>query len=250
MIRTPPSQTHAQFASIEAAFLALLKADHEARAMALSLIVRHNATLPKGEGVALIVLGCHLMPNTITRAIEKTVADIQPGVVILTGGRTSEKWPEHVTEAGMMKRDLDASRSFNYAGRVVCETRAENTRQNFVNVAAEFGHELSGKSGIVVLTHEILTGRAMMTARKAFSDVALMDDQGFTDRVSVTGYKAKVPAYAPENPEVLAAALARIQVYSEAGHILLTPKERGIVEFLYTRTPEYASRKQDDRRYA
>ncbi len=213
----------------------------EDRRAARSLIVQNHNELPNGDDVAVIVLGCHLMPSTITRAIENVVEATQPGMVVLSGGRTKEDWPEDMTEAALIHRDLSLSKTFNYQGRIEHEAQSTNTRENFTNVVREYGVELWARP-VVILTHNILTGRARMAARQAFTEARLMDHEAFDRQVSVTGYDAKVRTYSPENPDNLAAMLARIKVYGDAGDIALSAQEQKNLQFLYTRAAEYASK--------
>lgn len=120
-------------------------------------------------------------------------------------------------------------------GDVVLEARSTNTAENFGNVSARYGDIIRRAPYTIVLSHALHSTRCRAAFRQAVERHGVMPEADFNHRVLVSTYKLMGTYQRMDRSDNVAAALARLYVYDQAGEIILLPDERAAAENLYLR---------------
>lgn len=255
MDTTPPMQKrgdayadHPTLRDTEEAFRQLFTRDEGAHCVARSVVV--TKTLPMvpsllGTGVALVMPYSMHEPEEPVIALGDLLQKMKPETVILSGGNTS---PHHDISEAEILYDKIRRRGITIPGDVVLEKRSTNTAENFGNVAGRYGDIIARAPYTIILAHALHSTRCRAAFRKAVMEQELMSEEAFNHRVLVSTYRLWGGNHRLEMPENVAAALARLRVYDQAGEITLMPEERDAIEKLYLRAVTPGVSRTNDRR--
>lgn len=248
--RAHPSEAFPHILGITDVFLKGIEADKDLYRDAYDLVVTGYvadalpADLP-GPAIVLPVWNGQHQPLSIIPALVTIIGRTGCKDVIYSGGRTNADWPETQNEAEMLHAFVAAETLLNVNSHF--EKRSKNTRENAAFMAELFPHLIAGGQTLVFMAHLIHTRRVLMTKRQAFChDFGFMTEAEFDARAHVVAYDTKIPALDPRDPVKLAETLARLKVYSEAGHIKASADEAETLRKIYTRATEYALRADND----